>query len=185
MLTLVSPLGLPSFFLFVTFSSLVSLFLLFLAVQPAVGTAANQKCICALSAIPVPKQWAHSVTAPAVRCVDSSHKQWVMGRDGAGGQVRTDWWTGRLSIQYLWASKLIGWSYYSLVTVTDYGLFLILPQIFYILIAVWMLRELTCGMYKYNKTSFWTELSTPAFSSTLLYWKWIFYITISTILVYF
>lgn len=46
-----------------------------MVVQAAVGTAANEKCLCAFSAILVHKHLAHSTTDPAVQWIDSGHMQ--------------------------------------------------------------------------------------------------------------
>ena len=113
-LTLVSPLELSNFFLFVAFSSSVCLFLLCLAVRTAVG---NEHCVCTFSAILVRKQWAHSATAPAACCGDSGHAHWMVGRVGEG-----------------WAMFLRPCRYHR-----PWGVFLI--QAFNFLIAVWMLRD--------------------------------------------
>ena len=60
-LTLLSPLELSNFFLVGVFSSSFFLFSLCLAVKPAVGTAANNKCVCTFSAILVCKWWGPAV----------------------------------------------------------------------------------------------------------------------------
>ena len=101
MLTLLSLLEVSNYFLFGVFSSSFFRFLLCLAVQAALGTAANEKCVCAFSATLVCKWW-----APAVLWIDmvTCRKWWATSVQG--GQVSTDWYTGRLSIQYLRAAKI-------------------------------------------------------------------------------